>query len=94
MGLLGKTCQHQPLSSLDPGCEERQVKVGLENTVGLWGSEGSRFFLKAKAGRDCLSRVKCHDGCLMFLLEGPNAVLFWKDGGSGNDNGRNKAGRS
>lgn len=51
MGLLGKTCQHQPLSSLDPGSEERQVEVGLENTAGLLGSEGSCFFLKAKAGR-------------------------------------------
>lgn len=51
MGLLGKTCQHQPLSSLDPGSEERQVEVGLENTAGLLGSEGSCFFLKAKVGR-------------------------------------------
>lgn len=33
-----------------------------------------------------LSRVKHNDSCLIFLLEGPNAVLFWKDGRGGNDN--------
>lgn len=46
-GCWGK---HQPLSSLDPGCEERQVEVRLENTVGLLGSEGRCVSLKLKQG--------------------------------------------